>query len=171
MNLLQRSLDCQLAMLEETAARLGYGGTGSIPEAMGFLEWCEDLAAKGLKIDGRPFRLDNRPALRPIYDAIPTTRQQAYGKTLVIQKATQLGLTVWEVLADLYMAKKWSPVNIGMFLPDQNTAAFKSERRFMPIIRSSPQLLSELIYRYDGKGGRQKIGEGNVLTREIAGRC
>ena len=169
MNLLQRSLDCQLSMLEETAARLGYGGTGSIPEAMGFLEWCEDLAAKGLKIDGRPFRLDNRPALRPIYDAIPTTRQQAYGKTLVIQKATQLGLTVWEVLADLYMAKKWSPVNIGMFLPDQNTAAFKSERRFMPIIRSSPQLLSELIYRYDGKGGRQKIGEGNVLTREIAG--
>jgi len=82
----------------------------AIPEDMTFLQWCQKLAASGMKVDGKPFRLDNRPALVPIYEAIPTTRAEAFRKILVIQKATQLGLTVWEVLANIYMAVKWGPV-------------------------------------------------------------
>lgn len=92
-----------------------------------------------MKVDGKPFRLDNRPALVPIYEAIPCTRAEAFRQILVIQKATQLGLTVWEVLANIYMAVKWGPVTIGMFLPDQATASYKSEHRFMRLIRSVPQ--------------------------------
>ncbi|WP_431860183.1 phage terminase large subunit family protein [Azospirillum sp.] len=159
-----RSLNRQL---DAFVAKAGYGKSGSIPEDMTFRQWCEDLARKGLKVDRKPFRLDNRPALIPIYDAIPTTRAEAFERMLVIQKATQLGLTVWEVLANIYMAKKWGPVNIGMFLPDQSTAAFKSEHRFMPIVRSAPEILREMTHRTDEDGRTKRVGEGNVLTRQL----
>lgn len=137
----------------------------AIPEGMTFREWCQRLADQGLKIDRKPFRLDDRPALIPIYDAIPTTREEAAGWSLVMQKATQLGLTVWEVLADIYMARKWGPVNIGLFLPSQAQASFKSEHRFMSIVRSAPALYRELLTRPKNEGKAK--GEGNVLTRQF----
>ncbi|RVT91452.1 hypothetical protein EOD42_22615 [Rhodovarius crocodyli] len=149
------------------AAEKGYAQTGSIPEEMTFIQWVEDLGSKGLKVDRRPFSLADRPALRPIYEAIPTTRAEAFKQKLVIQKATQLGLTVWEVLAQLYMSLKFSPVNIGMFMPDQSTAGFKSEQRFMAILRSAPMLYERLITRQEVDGSKKKIGEGNVLTRQF----
>jgi len=139
----------------------------NIREDMTFRQWCESLAEKGLKVDGKPFSLDNRPALIPIYDAIPTTREEAKGVTLVIEKATQLGLTIWEVLASIYMAVKWEPVSIGMFMPAQATAIHKSEHRFMRIVRSAPDLYKLLINGRDVEGKAIKIGEGNVLTRRV----
>lgn len=114
-------------------------GDDQIPEGMTFLQWCNSMADKGLKVDGKPFRLDDRPALIPIYEAIPTTREEAAGKTLVIMKSTQIGLTIWEVMANIYMSLKWAPVSIGMFLPSQSVAIHKSEHRFMRIVRSSPE--------------------------------
>jgi hypothetical protein len=151
------------------ARRLGQAveaiDAGAIPEDMTFRQWCEDLGNKGLLIDRKPFRLDDRPALIPIYDAIPTTRAEAARWTLVMQKATQLGLTVLETLADIYMAKKWGPVNIGLFLPDQAQASFKSHHRFMPIVRSAPLLYRELMTRPPGEGRGNT--EGNVMTRQF----
>lgn len=138
-----------------------------IPEHVGFREWCEQMGDAGLKIDGKPFRLDNRPALIPIYDAIPTTREEAAHKMLIIQKATQLGLTVWEILANIYMAKKWAPVSIGMFLPDQSTAAFKSEHRFMRIVKSAPEIYKEMTTDLTDEGKTKRIGEGNIMTRKL----
>jgi len=52
-----------------------------------------------------------------------------------------------EVLAHIYMALKFGPITIGMFMPDQATASYKSEHRFMRIVRSVPDLLRRLIYR------------------------
>jgi hypothetical protein len=144
-----------------------------IPEEMSFREWCEKLATDPdvlpehrLRVDGRPFRLDNRPALVPIYDAIPRTRMDAYQRMLVIQKATQLGLTVWEVLANIYMAVKFGPITIGMFLPDQATASYKSEHRFMRIVRSVPSIYRAMTHATRGEEER-RVGEGNVLTRTL----
>lgn len=141
--------------------------TDTIPEGMTFREWCEELAAKGLKVDGKPFKLDDRPALVPIYDAIPSTREQAKDLILIIQKATQLGLTIWEVLANIYMAIKWEPVSIGMFMPAQATAIHKSEHRFMRIVRSAPVLYDIMTTGRDVEGNEKKVGEGNVLTRRV----
>jgi hypothetical protein len=166
---LRRSALALRRWADEQANRMGFGRVGGIPEDMSFREWCEELGKRGLKVDRKPFSLADRPALVPIYDAIPTTRLEARDKLLVVQKATQLGLTVWEVLADVYMAKKFSPINIGMFLPDQNTAGFKSEQRFMPIIRSAPEIYYELTHRISDSGAAKFIDEGNVLTRELAG--
>jgi hypothetical protein len=139
-------------------------GGESIPADMSFRSWCQLLADNGMKIDGKPFDLSNRAALEPLYAAIPTTREAARGRRVVVQKATQLGMTVWEILAMVYMAIKFGPVNIGLFLPDQSSAAFKSEHRFMRIIRSVPDLLRRLVYRKDG-GKDTRVGEGNILTR------
>lgn len=142
-------------------------GVEAIPEEMTFLSWCQAMAAKGLKVDGKPFKLDDRPALIPIYEAIPTTAAEAAGKTLVIMKSTQIGLTIWETMANLYMSLKWEPVTIGMFMPSQSVAIHKSEHRFMRIVRSSPELYKILITGRDVSGNPIKVGEGNVLTRKI----
>lgn len=142
------------------------GLMNAIPDEMTFRQWCQKLADDGMKVDGKPFRLDNRPALVPIYDAIPTSRAEAFRQILVIQKATQLGLTVWEVLANIYMAVKWGPVTIGMFMPDQATASYKSEHRFMRIVRSVPTIYKAMTEAVRGDM-KKSIGEGNVLTRTM----
>lgn len=145
----------------------GQVGDSAIPDDLTFLDWCRSMADRGLKVDGKPFCLDDRPALIPIYEAIPATREQAANKILVIQKATQLGLTIWEILASTYMSLKWGPVSTGMFLPSQSTAIHKSEHRFMRIVRSSPELYDILIHGKGVGGETIKVGEGNVLTRRI----
>lgn len=138
-----------------------------IPAGMTFIEWCHSMADKGLKVDGKPFKLDDRPALIPIYEAIPSTREEAAGRTLIVMKSTQIGLTIWEVMANIYMALKWEPLTIGMFLPSQSVAIHKSEHRFMRIVRSSQELYKLLITGKDVEGKPTKVGEGNVLTRRV----
>lgn len=129
-----------------------------IPADMGFRAWCEAMGRHGLKVDGHPFSLDNRQALWEIYDQIPTTVDQAFGRTLVLQKGSQMGLTVFETLADIYMAVKFAPCKVLMYLPDRSMAADKSAQRFLPILRTIPAL-----YRYLTKGS----SEGNILTRAM----
>jgi hypothetical protein len=158
------------AMLARLEAKTGYRPTGDdflIPHDMTFRQWCESLAAKGLKVDGKPFSLENRQALIPLYDAIPTTREEAKDCVVIVQKATQLGLTIWEVLANIYMAVKWEPVSIGMFMPSQSLDIHKSEHRFMLMVRSAPDLYGLLTTGRDVDGKKQKVGEGNVLTRKV----
>jgi hypothetical protein len=93
----------ELELRRRRALEGGQAAHGAeIPEGMTFRQWCEGLAAQGLLIDRKPFRLDDRPALIPIYDAIPATRAEAAGRMIVIQKATQLGLTVCGSLWPIY---------------------------------------------------------------------
>ncbi len=160
------------SMLEDLIAKMEArtGGTKIDVSEIGtksFIEWCEHLAEQGLKVDGKPFRLDDRPALRPLYEAVPSTKEEAKGALLIAMKATQLGLTVWEVLANIYMACKWEPVTIGMFMPSQSLAIHKSEHRFMRMVRSSQELYKLLITGRDVEGNAQKVGEGNILTRRV----
>lgn len=130
-----------------------------------FLDWCLRLAGDGLKVDGIPFTLDNRPAMLPIYRAIPTTPEEAFGRILVVRKGSQLGFTVWEMLADLYMAIKFEPSVVGMYLPDQATASDKSSRRFLRVVQTIPELHNRLTTKSDLDGNTKRIGEGNVMTR------
>lgn len=160
-------LAAAIATLE---ARTGFKVTKrhqSIPEDMTFVEWCEELARDGLKVDGKPFSLADRPALRAIYEAIPSTPDEAKDSMLICMKATQIGLTVWEVLANIYMACKWEPISIGMYMPSQPTALHKSEHRFMRMVRSAPQLYRLLTTGRDVDGQETKVGEGNKLTRRM----
>lgn len=121
-----------------------------------FRQWCERLAAGGLEVDDIKFRLDNRPAMWFIYDLIPTTIDEALERFVVMMKCTQVGFTVMEMLAMIYMAIKFMPAKIGMYLPDMNLAGVKSSIRFMPIVRTVPD-----AYRLMTERG----GEGNVLVR------
>ncbi|MDR3519024.1 MAG: phage terminase large subunit family protein [Azospirillaceae bacterium] len=164
--LLSWSLKAQARRLAAFAAEIGLGRPGAIPETMSFRDWCVEMGRRGLKVDGKPFTLENRPALIPVYDKIPTTRAEGRGRIIVIQKAAQLGLTVWETLADLYLALKFEPLVIGMFLPDQATAAYKSEHRFLRIVRTIPEIHQRMTSRVQD-GTVLRIGEGNVLTRVI----
>jgi hypothetical protein len=62
------------------------------------------------------------------------------------------------------MAIKFEPAVIGMFLPDQALAADKSKRRFLPVVRSIPDVHRKLTTRIDGDRAL-KVGEGDILTR------
>lgn len=129
-----------------------------------FLQWCERLEEGGLMVDGRPFTLSDRPAMRFIYDLIPSTVEQTFGRVDVIMKCTQVGFTVFEMLAMIYMALKFSPAKIGMFMPSQMLASGKSSERFMPIVRTVPEVYG-LMTEKAAKGGRG--GEGNILIRNM----
>lgn len=144
-----------------------------IPEGMTFREWCEHLGrgtkpdgSDGLKVDGKRFTLDDRPAMAWIYDQIPSTREEAYRYVLVLMKCAQVGFTVMEMLATIYLGIKFGPCIVGMFLPDMNLAGLKSSERFMPIVRSVPSV-HDLMTQDAADGSGRKSGEGNVNRRRI----
>jgi hypothetical protein len=170
--LLPRALEKLAARLAAMRDRLGVAETSAIPDGVTFRQWCEQLAADGLKVDGLPFQLDDRPAMHFIYDMIPSTLEEAFKKTVVLMKCSQVGFTVMEMLAMIYLALKFDPCKIGMYLPGQDVAQLKSSERFLPIIRSIPQAYNRLLASAalsaatpSGKRG----GEGNVMTRRMGG--
>ncbi len=159
----QSSLAAQIDKFEtETGFRVN---DDVIPEDMTFRQWCEKLGREGLKVDDHPFTLDNRKALHFVYDLIPLTPEEAYKKQIVLMKGAQMGLTIWEMLADIYMALKWGPCKIGMYVPDRSLAGYKSSERFMPVVRTVPAAYDKLT-EPDANTGRKK-GEGNVLNRTM----
>lgn len=168
----QMGLQQAIAKLEQkTGFKLDQ--TEVIPEGQTFREWCEYLGRgkKGdgtdaLKVDGKKFTLDDRPAMAWIYDQIPSTREEAYRYVLVLMKCAQVGFTVMEMLATIYLGIKFGPCIVGMFLPDMNLAGLKSSERFMPIVRSVPSV-HELMTQDAPDGSGRKQGEGNVNRRRI----
>ena len=152
-------LKLELAKRKKIQERLEMPPVVRIPGDMTFTDWCIQLGKDGMKVDGLPFSLDDRPAMKFIYDLVPSDRETAFGQTLVMQKCAQVGFTVLEMLASIYFALKWEPCKIGMYLPDMKLAGIKSTIRFMPILRTVPAAYTLLV---DGKNG-----EGNVLTRSI----
>jgi hypothetical protein len=138
---------------------------GAIPQDQTFRQWCEELGRAGMKVDGLPFTLDNRPAMHFIYELIPSTEEEARGRTVVMMKCTQVGFTVMEMLAAIYMGLKFDPCKIGMYLPDRSLAAAKSSVRFMPIIRTVP-IAHQRLTGAEEEGEKGK-GEGNVMIREM----
>ena len=140
-----------------------------IPDGVTFRQWCEALGREGLMVDGKPFKLDDRPTMAWMYDRIPTTREEAFRKVLVLMKCAQVGFTVFEMLAAIYLGLKFGPCTVGMFLPDQALAQLKSTERFMPIIRTVPAA-HKLMTQDAPDGSGRKQGEGNVRTRRM-GEC
>lgn len=138
-----------------------------IPEGMTFRAWCQKLGDDGMLVDGKPFALDDRPAMAWIYDQVPSTHDEAYRLVLVLMKCAQVGFTVMEMLASIYLGLRFGPATVGMFLPDMNLAGLKSTERFMPIVRSMPQV-HELMTMDAQDGSGRKLGEGNVNRRRIA---
>jgi len=147
----------------ETGYRLK---TVVIPPEMTFREWVEKLGREGLKVDGKPFTLDNRGALHFIYDLIPTTIEEAHKKHIVLMKGAQMGLTVWEMLADIYMAIKFTPCSIGMYVPSSMLAPYKSTHRFLPVLRTVPDAY-QMLLESGRADGSKRSSEGNVLTRVL----
>lgn len=131
-----------------------------------FRQWCERLGAEGLKVDGKPFKLDDRPAMAWIYDQVPSTVDEAYRLVLVLMKCAQVGFTVMEMLATVYLGIKFGPATVGMFLPDASLADIKSSKRFMPVVRTIPAV-HKLMTMDAADGSGKKSGEGNVRVRQI----
>ena len=156
----------RLAHFVENSVVLSAGQTIIRPGET-FRLWCERLAADGLKVDGKLFSLDDRPAMAWIYEQVPSTEEEAYRLVLVLMKCAQVGFTVMEMLATIYLGLRFGPAIVGMFLPDMNLAGLKSTERFMPIVRTVPPVHKLMTQEADDGAGR-KSGEGNVNRRRIA---
>lgn len=130
-----------------------------------FVQWCERLAASGLRVDEKPFRLDDRPAMRWVYEQIPSTLEEARGLRLYLMKCAQVGFTVMEMLAQIYLGLKFAPLFVGMYLPDMALARIKSSERFLPIVRTVPDAYRLMVGADDGTG--RGGGEGNVMVRHL----
>lgn len=155
-----------LGWLEEVTGHKLTAAQAVIKPGETFRQWCERLGDEGLKVDGKPFKLDNRPAMAWIYDQIPSTEDEAFRLVLVLMKCAQVGFTVMEMLAAIYLGLRFGPATVGMFLPDMNLAEGKSSERFMPIVQSVPAVHTLMTQRAtDGTGVRK--GEGNVKRRRI----
>lgn len=170
--MLANEMEARIAAICDSAitrfvAAAGFDRRGTIPDDMTFREWCDLLGRMGLKVDGHPFTLGNRPSMHFIYDLIPSSIAEARGRTVVMMKCAQVGFTVLEMLATIYMALKFEPATIGMYLPDAKLAGLKSTIRYMPILRLVPDAYSRLT-EDDPATGRRRAGEGNVLTRQLA---
>ncbi|ELY9959083.1 phage terminase large subunit family protein [Salmonella enterica] len=124
-----------------------------------FRQWCERLAADGLMVDGKPYALDNRPAMAYLYDQIPATHADAHKKTVVFLKGAQLGFSVFEMLASLYLGLRFPGVSISMFVPTMQLSNHKSKMRFIPMCRSVPAINRLMSDSEDG--------EGNIRSRKI----
>lgn len=162
----QAGLSAAIAALE---AKTGFVVTEKrkvIPEGQTFRQWCEQLGRDGLKVDGKPFTLDDRPAMAWVYDQIPSTDEEAFRLVLVMMKCAQVGFTVFEMLAAIYLGLRFGPATVGMFLPDMNLAQLKSTERFMPLVRSVPKV-HELMTQDAADGSGRVGGEGNVNRRRI----
>lgn len=155
-----------IGRLEEKTGFKLEESTTVIPDDMTFRDWCEKLGREGMKVDGKPFKLNDRPAMAWIYDQIPTTADEAFRYILVIMKCAQVGFTVMEILAAIYLGIKFGPCTVGMFLPDMNLAGIKSTERFMPIVRSIPDV-HKLMTQDAADGSGRKAGEGNVTKRRL----
>src|SRR5215813_6828216 len=88
----ESGLKLALARLE---ARTGHkvAARTVIPADMTFVQWCEKLGAEGMRVDGFPFSLESRPAMRWIYEQIPSTIEEAFKGMLVLMKCAQVGFT------------------------------------------------------------------------------
>jgi len=131
-----------------------------------FRQWCERLGRAGLKVDGKPFNLIDRPAMAWVYDQVPSTLAEAHQSMLILRKCAQVGFTILEMLAALYFALKFEPIAVGMFVPTAGLARGKSAMRFMPILRSVQQLHGRLG-GVDGACKQRDGGEGNVVMRQL----
>lgn len=150
-----------------------------IPQDLSFRQWCEELAEdrvdpktgqvlRGLRVDGRPFTLADRPALAWIYDQAPSSLEEARGRTLVIMKCAQVGFTVLEMLWAIYVALKFEPLTVGFYLPDMALAWAKSKVRFLAIIRSIPEAYKRLTAA-DPAALKPQQSEGNARLRRMGG--
>ncbi len=131
-----------------------------IDEHTSFLDWAEQLGREGLTVDGHPFDLSNRPALRAVYGMIPNTPNAFYDRGLVVMKGAQTGLTVMSFLLQIYIALKYGPGNVGAYYPDRLLAGTVSRERFMPVLQSVPEAYALLRESSDS-------GDGNVLVRRL----
>ncbi len=165
----RKAADLMGRMIADLEAKTGHKLTDSeaaIGQHETFRDWCVRLGQGGLMVDGKPFCLDDRPAMAWIYEQVPSTVDEAFRLVLVLMKCAQVGFTVMEMLATIYLGLKFGPATVIMFLPDMNLAGMKSTERFMPIVRSVPDVHSLMTMdAQDGSG--QKGGEGNVNRRRI----
>lgn len=144
----------------EALSGLDLRSAEGLPPDMRFIDWVDDQAKKGLKVDGHPFDLSKRAALRAIYEAFPATKEEGYGRTFIIMKGAQTGLSVMSFLWLIFLSLKYPSVKVGAYYPDRLLAAYVSSNRFLPIVRSVPEAHEAML---EAEGGQ----EGNILTRHI----
>lgn len=124
------------------------------------VEWIRKLA---IKVDGKPFDFETHEYLRQTY--ADNTR------VCVIQKAAQMGYSIWAMLRVLHRTLKLAPIKVGYFLPTGPKAAEFSQDRFDPMAKNTPKL--DAIYSVGNVRNilYKQYGESSVYFTHTGGRA
>ena len=95
------------------------------------VDWIDTLA---IKVDGKNFDWDSHKYLTKPYND--------KSRVVVVQKAAQMGFSIWAMLKVLHRTIKLSPIKVGYFLPTGPKAAEFSQDRFDPMVKAIPKLNS-----------------------------
>ncbi|MBU1515182.1 MAG: phage terminase large subunit family protein [Alphaproteobacteria bacterium] len=166
-----------VALAEARLRLAGDALTVAIGRETNFVDWVTSIsqdrvhpatgrAIRGLRVDGAPFSLEDRPAMRWVYEQLPSTLDAARNSTVIVMKCSQVGFTVMEMLYALFLTLKFEPLKLGFYLPDQALARGKSSIRFLPIARTIPEAYEKLIAPPPDALHAHR-SEGNVMTRTI----
>jgi hypothetical protein len=134
-----------------------------------FRQWCERLARDGLLVDNKPFTMEDRPAMWYLYDQIPSTIEEAYERVIVLMKCTQIGFTVMEIMAMIYLSLKFMPATIGMYLPNRDLASDQVSESLHADFAHHPGRLQAADWRgrshgHQGQGRGQRAGAGTLAA-------
>jgi len=146
-------------VVDRIGARMGLHAQRSAP----FWRWPLDLA---LEIDKMSFTYEGRAYLRPLYEIIPERLDDLRGLDVSVMKASQLGLSVWEMLLAMYVGTR-NRLNIGYYMPVQTEALDLSAKRFLPILASNPDLFAMVTDQ--GQKGLRSIGGSDVYFKAMRG--
>lgn len=131
------------------------------PEQLGairsinFAVWA---ATSNLKVDHRPFDFQSHRYLLPLY--------LDDSKEIVLQKAAQMGATIWMLLRLLWFCL-YHPVKACLYFPTDEATSKLSKDRLKPLILSNQQLVSS-ITDVDTIGLKQ-VGKSSSLYLQHMG--
>jgi len=114
------------------------------------------------KVDHRPFSFDDHRYLIDIY--------ACDSQVLVVMKAAQMGLTIYELLWCLHKALYEQPCKIGFYFPTSDAVAKLSKDRLRPLIVQNEEL-SLMIEDsdYSDTLGLKQIGDSSLYLSHMGG--
>jgi hypothetical protein len=109
--------------------------------------------ARGVRLDGRPFRFEGHEYLRAIYDD-----RAAH---VVLSKAAQIGGTTWAILKSIHACL--NGLNVMYFFPTRTDVIEFSKSRVGPLLAENPHLSRDMTDT--DTAGLKRIGDATLYFR------
>jgi len=120
------------------------------------------ILTNDFKVDHNDFSFDENRYLIEIYECD--------APVIVVQKAAQMGLTIWLLLKSLHTCWAREPVKIGFFFPTDKAAGKLSKDRLHPIIEQNEELKTMIDKsEHSDTLGLKQFGKSSLYILHMGG--